>query len=201
MLILVRHGQTHANAAKIIDTRPPGAELTDTGRSQASKLGAELAEYDLNSINCSVALRAQQTALLLSSAYAETTGKHVPVDIQLGVHEIFAGHLDGRGDPETAASYTRAFRGWLDGDPGSRLPGGENYLEVLQRSQPVLELLAGREGVNVLVSHGAAIRTMARWATGVTPDYAFDTYLANGRTVILDPAGRPFGEWGLVSWG
>ena len=53
MLILVRHGQTHSNAAKIIDTRPPGAELTDVGRAQATNLGAELAEYDLNSINCS----------------------------------------------------------------------------------------------------------------------------------------------------
>lgn len=201
MLILVRHGQTHSNAAKIIDTRPPGAELTDVGRAQATNLGAELAEYDLNSINCSIALRAQQTALLLSSAYAETTGKNIPVDIQLGVHEIFAGQLDGLGDPETAATYTRAFRGWLEGDPASRLPGGENYLEVLQRSRPVLEELASRDGVNVLVSHGAAIRTVARWASGVTADYAFDTYLANGRTVILDPSGRPFGEWGVVSWG
>ena len=105
------------------------------------------------------------------------------------------------GDPETAATYTRAFRGWLEGDPASRLPGGENYLEVLQRSRPVLEELASRDGVNVLVSHGAAIRTVARWASGVTADYAFDTYLANGRTVILDPSGRPFGEWGVVSWG
>ena len=28
-LILVRHGQTHANVQRRLDTRPPGADLTD----------------------------------------------------------------------------------------------------------------------------------------------------------------------------
>ncbi|MDO4685227.1 MAG: histidine phosphatase family protein [Corynebacterium sp.] len=201
MLILVRHGQTHANVARIIDTRPPGAELTELGRTQASDLGLELAKYELASINCSIALRAQQTALLLAGTYGQATGRNVPVDIQLGVHEIFAGDLDGRGDQATADCYTEAFRGWLRGDESARLPGGENHVEVLHRTRPVLETLSQREGVNVLVSHGAAIRTMARWATGVEPEYAFENYLANGRTVVLDPQGRPFGEWKVVSWG
>ncbi|WJZ03878.1 histidine phosphatase family protein [Corynebacterium freiburgense] len=201
MLILVRHGQTHSNVAKIIDTRPPGAELTELGRTQASDLGLELAQYDLSSINCSVALRAQQTALLLAASYHGATGKQIPVDIQMGVHEIYAGQLDGRDDRETADSYTKAFKGWLEGDIGSRLPGGENHVDVLQRAQPVLETLAARDGINLLVSHGAAIRTMARWATGVPAEFAFENYLPNGRTVILDPGGRPFGEWNVVSWG
>ena len=36
-LILLRHGQTHANVARRLDTRPPGAELTDLGRRQARR--------------------------------------------------------------------------------------------------------------------------------------------------------------------
>ena len=34
-LILVRHGQSLANVERRLDTRPPGAALTDLGREQA----------------------------------------------------------------------------------------------------------------------------------------------------------------------
>ena len=34
-LVLVRHGQSHGNVERRLDTRPPGAELTDLGREQA----------------------------------------------------------------------------------------------------------------------------------------------------------------------
>ena len=34
-LVLVRHGQSHGNVERRLDTRPPGAELTDLGRDQA----------------------------------------------------------------------------------------------------------------------------------------------------------------------
>ena len=34
-LVLVRHGQSHGNVGRRLDTRPPGAELTDLGREQA----------------------------------------------------------------------------------------------------------------------------------------------------------------------
>lgn len=42
-LILMRHGRTFANAAKVLDTRPPGAELTVIGRTQADDAGRSLA--------------------------------------------------------------------------------------------------------------------------------------------------------------
>ncbi|MET0994512.1 MAG: histidine phosphatase family protein, partial [Mycobacterium sp.] len=34
-LVLVRHGQSHGNVERRLDTRPPGAALTDLGRDQA----------------------------------------------------------------------------------------------------------------------------------------------------------------------
>ena len=34
-LVLLRHGQTQGNVERRLDTRPPGAELTDLGRDQA----------------------------------------------------------------------------------------------------------------------------------------------------------------------
>ena len=82
-LILLRHGQTYSNVARRLDTRPPGAELTDTGRNQAWNVGAELAEFcgagngspgRLGAVVSSVALRAQQTALLAMNAFEQTAG-------------------------------------------------------------------------------------------------------------------------------
>ena len=35
-LVLMRHGQTHSNLQRVIDTRPPGADLTEKGQQQAT---------------------------------------------------------------------------------------------------------------------------------------------------------------------
>ena len=37
-LFLVRHGQTHANVARRLDTAVPGLDLTDEGQAQALAL-------------------------------------------------------------------------------------------------------------------------------------------------------------------
>ena len=42
-LVLVRHGQSHANVERRLDTRPPGAALTDLGRDQARTFAHDLA--------------------------------------------------------------------------------------------------------------------------------------------------------------
>ena len=42
-LVLVRHGQSHANVERRLDTRPPGAALTDLGREQARAFAGALA--------------------------------------------------------------------------------------------------------------------------------------------------------------
>lgn len=42
-VILVRHGQTTNNVKRVIDTHLPGAELSELGRTQAARVGKELA--------------------------------------------------------------------------------------------------------------------------------------------------------------
>ncbi|AKK04175.1 histidine phosphatase family protein [Corynebacterium epidermidicanis] len=208
-LILLRHGQTYNNQRRTLDTRPPGAELTDLGRSQAAAVGEDLvgltgiapAPYIVSSI----AIRAQQTAVAIAAAYDVALGLaqgSTPIDVRTGIHEIFAGTMEGQQGEEAAATYTQAFHGWLYGDEKARLPEGENYLEVLARYQPVLEslipVLAERDCI--VVSHGAAIRTVSTHATDVDPDFAFGAYLPNCRFVILRPGEAPFGQWTLERW-
>lgn len=75
-LILLRHGRTYSNASRLLDTRPPGAELTEIGRAQAREAGRELAARpgQIREVVTSVALRAQQTAMIAAAAYEEARG-------------------------------------------------------------------------------------------------------------------------------
>lgn len=206
-IILLRHGQTFSNIDRIMDTRPPGAELTERGRGQAEDVGRELVELCAGRrvrFVCSIALRAQQTAMLAARTYGEAADeRNVPVDVRVGLHEVFAGEHEMSGSEDTHREYMVALRGWLDGDEAARMPGGESYVDVLERYQPVLEDLAAEleddEDI-VVVSHGAAIRVVTKHACGVDPDFAYTGYMPNCRFTLMEPQGQSFGQWTLKRW-
>ncbi|KQB83376.1 histidine phosphatase family protein [Corynebacterium oculi] len=214
-LILLRHGRTYSNASRLLDTRPPGAELTEIGRTQAGEIGRELAQRPgrIREIITSVALRAQQTAMRVAAAYEQSRGLPqggVPVTVRAGLHEVSVGEMEMRGDEAAHHAYQQAFHGWLRGDETARIPGGEGYHDVLRRFKPVLNEIAEslhaapEAGDVVVVSHGGAIRTVSTHAAGVNPEAAFAAYLANCRYVELNPVGqdgvRDFGHWDVVRW-
>ena len=206
-IFLVRHGQTFSNVERLLDTRPPGAELTERGRDQATEVGRELAELTAGRnvrFYCSVALRAQQTAMLAAASFAEATDQfRVPVEVKAGLHEIFAGDFEMDGSEEAHRSYMVALRGWIDGDATACMEGGETYSDVLARYQPVVEEIAAELGDDddaVIVSHGAAIRVVSRHATGIDADFAYTGYMPNGRFTLMEPGGKPFGQWTLKRW-
>lgn len=210
-LILLRHGCTYSNASRLLDTRPPGAELTEIGRAQAREAGRELAARpgQIREVVTSVALRAQQTAMIAAAAYEEARGLapgSPPVTVRAGLHEAFVGEMEMRGDDAAHRAYQRAFHGWLRGEEAARIPGGEGYRDILGRFRPVLEEIADslraapEAGDVVVVSHGGAIRTVATHAASVDPEAAFEAYLANCRYVELDAAGREFGAWAVARW-
>lgn len=206
-IILLRHGQTYSNIDRIMDTRPPGAELTERGRGQAEDVGRELAELCAGRrvrFVCSIALRAQQTAMLAARTYGEAADERgVPVEVRVGLHEVFAGEHEMSGSEDTHREYMVALRGWVDGDSEARMLGGESYVDVLGRYQPVLEDLAAEleddEDI-VVVSHGAAIRVVTTHACGVDPDFAYTGYMPNCRFTLMEPQGQPFGQWVLKCW-
>lgn len=215
-IFLLRHGQTHSNVSHILDTRPPGAELTELGRAQAGEVGRELAEHlgaghgsegRLGAVISSVALRAQQTAVLAMAAYEQAASKGpgtIPIEVRMGLHEAFAGDYERYNDEETHRVYARVLRQQLERDEAASLPNGETYMDVLNRFRPVLENLRAEvtapDKDAIVVSHGTAIRTVATYATGVDGDFAFAGYLANCRYIVLEPGTAEFGSWKLVRW-
>ena len=197
-LVLVRHGQSHANVDRRLDTRPPGAELTDLGRDQARIFAREL-PHPAAMIAHSVAVRAAQTA-------AEISGE-IGVDAREfeGIHEVQVGDLEDRNDDDAIALFETIYQRWYEGDLDVPMPGGETGNEVLDRYVPVLTQLRMRyldndawHGDIVVVSHGAAIRLVSAVLAGVEATFALDHHLANTEAVVLAPITD--GRWSCVQW-
>ena len=126
-LVLVRHGQSEANVAKRLDTRPPGAALTQLGRQQARDIGIDWA-HPVGLVVHSVAARAQQTA----AEIAEGLGLD-PVEAH-GIHEVQVGDLEDRSDAAAIEQFDAIYEDWQRGKLDVAMPGGETGREVLDLS-------------------------------------------------------------------
>jgi probable phosphoglycerate mutase len=197
--VLLRHGQSHANVDRRLDTRPPGAALTDLGREQARAFGRD-SPHRPAMIAHSVAVRAAQTA--------EEIGGELGLDTHEfeGIHEVQVGELEDRNDDDAIASFETVYQRWHEGDLDEPMPGGgETGNEVLDRYVPVLTQLRMRylddaawHGDIVVVSHGAAIRLVSAVLAGVDGSFALDHHLANTEAVVLSPITD--GRWSCVQW-
>jgi len=198
-LILVRHGQSHGNVARRLDTRPPGADLTDLGREQA-RAYARSRPGPPSLLLHSIARRAAQTAAEIG---AESSRAAIEVG---GIHEVQAGDLEDRDDDEAIAAFTAVYERWHRGELDAAMPGGESGRQVLDRYLPVVDDLRHRylddpdwTGDIVVVSHGAAIRLIAAELAGLEGDFVLENHLANAEAVGLAPLTG--GGWGCEHWG
>jgi broad specificity phosphatase PhoE len=198
-LVLLRHGQSYGNVDKRLDTRPPGAALTDLGVDQATTFAREW-DHHIAMIVHSIALRAIQTASAIGEYLSMETH-----EVE-GIHEVQAGDLEDRNDEESIEAFRAMNRRWHLGDLDASLPDGESAQQVLDRFVPVLTQLRMRylddrswTGDLVVVSHGAAIRLVSAALAGVDGEFALEHHLANTDCVVLSPITD--GRWSCVHWG
>ncbi len=198
-LILMRHGQSHGNVERRLDTRPPGADLTELGRGQARAF-ARSRPGPPGLLVHSIARRAAQTAAEIAAEFSL-----VATELE-GIHEVQAGDLEGRDDDEAVAEFNAVYRLWHQGQLGTAMPGGECGHQVLDRYLPVIHDLRARyldrpEWTQdiVVVSHGAAIRLTAATLAGVDSTFVLQHHLANAETAVLAPTTD--GRWSCVQWG
>lgn len=202
-LVLVRHGQSHANVERRLDTRPPGAELTDLGRDQARTFARTLAR-PAAIVTHSIATRAVQTAGHIAAEFGGALNAGAMAFE--GLHEVQVGELEDRTDEAAHDEFNAVYRRWHGGELDVALPGGETAQQVLDRYVPVLDQLRMRylddetwHGDIVVVSHGAAIRLVSALLAGVDSRFAVDHHLANTESVVLAPITD--GRWSCVQWG
>jgi broad specificity phosphatase PhoE len=198
-LVLVRHGQSHGNVERRLDTRPPGAELTPLGLEQARAF-ARAWPHEIGMVAHSVAVRAVQTAAEIGDERGLA-----PHELE-GIHEAQVGDLEDRNDDAAIEQFKTVYHRWHDGDLDARLPGGESGREVLDRCVLVITQLRMRyldddawHGDIIVVSHGAAIRLIAATLAGVDAGFALDHHLSNAESVVLAPITD--GRWSCLHWG
>jgi len=184
MLILVRHGQTAANAAGLFLGRadPP---LTDLGRGQADALAAALPRP--GRVISSPLARAQQTAAAFG----------VPVELDERWIEMDYGDLDEQPVTSLAATAWQRWRADVNHAP----EGGESLAAVGRRvRQACAELAADAAPMNVVVvSHVSPIKAAIAWALGTGDEIAWRMYVNDAAVcrIAIEPEGpmlRSFNE-------
>lgn len=193
-LLLMRHGQTHANVSGELDTAHPGVELTDLGHAQAVAASKALADEPIDAIYVSSRVRTHQTA----APTADDRG--LSLTVLDGLEEISAGDFEMRNDHDAIAGYIGSVATWLEGDLTHRMPGAETGEEFLIRFDAAVRRIveAGHDAA-LIVSHGAALRTWVSTRMDPHPD-APPAHQPLHNTALLVLEGDFDAGWRMVSW-
>jgi probable phosphoglycerate mutase len=170
VLILVRHGETEANAAGVLLGRTESA-LTEHGRSQVVNLGPLVA--GACRLISSPLGRARDTAAALDLG--------LPIEIDERWAEIHYGELEGHALAALPPDLLRQWRA----DPGFRPPGGESLTELGSRVRDACTDLFAQRGAGargdgdvVVVSHVSPIKAAVAWALGAGDELSWRLHLS-----------------------
>lgn len=169
-LVLLRHGRTAWNAQRRFQGHadPP---LDEVGRGQAWEVAAIIAALQPGMLISSSAVRATQTAEIVS----EITG--LPVVTEPRFRERGLGHWEGLTLDEVSAAYPDEYAEWVAGQDVTRR-GGETRLEVAARALEAFAELPVAE-LTVLVTHGATAMAMCNAMLGIPQETHLLAPLAN----------------------
>jgi broad specificity phosphatase PhoE len=213
----VRHGQDAANAAGIIETTPPGDELTPLGYTEATNVGAMLApQSPFAGLYDSDLLRTQETAAGVAGYLADLTHMTPQIPQMLsGLNEINAGIYEG--SPVYSLEgllYLLTPAAWTLGAdfvpiPGSTDPNGiafdERFGDAVQTIYDNTVASGGSNPTDVAFSSEGAI-TAWTLMNVKNPDFGLilnellktGQFLPNGGQVVV--SGDPQDGWTLVSF-
>ncbi|MEY9933357.1 broad specificity phosphatase PhoE [Catenulispora sp. GP43] len=152
-IVLWRHGRTAWN----LEGRFQGQTdipLDEVGLAQAERAARVLAGLGPSAIVASDLIRAARTAETLARL------TDLPVSLDEGLRETYAGRWQGLNDDEIIARFPEEFASFRRGEP-IRRGGGELEVEVADRVVPAI--LRGLEkvppgGTLVVATHGGAAR-------------------------------------------
>ena len=190
----VRHAQSTANAAGIVDTSVPGPGLTALGDTQAQVIAETLATGGHDAIYVSNMLRTQLTAEPLATELGMTPG------VLPGVREINAGVFEGQGGLLAGVGYALPPAAWVLGARFVPILGGENGNGFEARvNDEVATIYASGATKPVVFAHGA---TIMAWTlmTVDNPNLLLALTHPLGNTAVVVVTGTPDDGWTLQSW-
>lgn len=165
MLIVVRHGETDANASGRLLGRTDVA-LTERGREQARRVADVLAPLGVSRVVSSPLQRAVDTASALG----------LPVEVDERWIELDYGDFELRPVNGVSAEEWERWRSDLDFCP----PAGESIAALGQRVRAACDDLAEEARVSdvVVVTHVSPVKAALAWALGVSDSVAWRSYVA-----------------------
>jgi broad specificity phosphatase PhoE len=174
-ILLLRHGETALNAARVL--QPADTPLSARGQAQADALARRLAEGRVAAILSSDLPRAWMTAKPIAERCA------LPVQPSALLHERNFGALRGR--PYDTLGFDALQ---MDEAP----EGGESAVAFAQRARlafdQMLRAHAGLDGDLAVVTHGLLIRVLLGDPLQLPAERMRDLHLANTSVSIFDAA-------------
>jgi len=156
-LILVRHGETEHNVARITQGWSD-SDLSALGREQVQRLAERLAAMKPTALYSSTLGRALSTA----QAIADATGLEiVPMD---DLREMNYGRWEGRAFLDIRREDEEIYKRWI-ADEDCRCPEGESHSDVRLRLERAFAQVNSERAV--VVAHGTAIRIAAMALLGL----------------------------------
>ncbi|HEY8060438.1 MAG TPA: histidine phosphatase family protein [Acidimicrobiales bacterium] len=164
-IIVVRHGQTAANAQGLLLGRLD-VDLDDVGRAQAMALAAALPDPDM--VVTSPLARTRQTAAAF--------GGDVDLEVDERWIEMDYGDFDGRPVADVPNETWSRWRADVDFAP----PGGESLARMTARVHDALDDLVVRVSGRrvVVVTHVSPIKAAVGWALEIGPEVSWRTFVA-----------------------
>jgi broad specificity phosphatase PhoE len=170
MLVIVRHGQTEANARGLLLGRSDPS-LSDLGRRQARALAG------------SVPATGRVVASPLARTVETAAAFGRPVEVDERWIELDYGALDGLPIGDVPAGVWHEWRR----DPEYVPSGGESLLAVGRRVREACEELAAEAAAGdvTVVSHVSPIKAAIAWALGVGDEVAWRMFVQVGSIARL----------------
>jgi probable phosphoglycerate mutase len=175
LFVFARHAESVPNVAYVLNSDPSQpAALTPRGRGQARKLGAQIANLEINLAFCTRFPRTRETAELALA------GRGVPLLVEPRLDEVQAGVFDG--------APIAAYWAWKEQHTANeRFPEGESLDEAVRRYVDALHrLLARTEAVTLIVGHELAIRYISTAAAEPDSQAGPQTGIAHAVPYLID---------------
>jgi len=162
-ILLVRHGQSEANALGRFAFRRWDPGLTSLGWEQAERLVADLVDVPITRLVSSPLRRARETVTPLAEA------RHLPIEDLPGLAELDMGRWDGHPLSDVAREDTAAWQAWRRDPEASPPPRGERISQVGGRVIAALDSLVLEPSALVVAStHADCLKGVMVHLLGVT---------------------------------
>ncbi len=165
MLVLLRHGQTDANARGVLLGRSD-VPLTALGRRQAVAAGRALPR-DARIVTSPLERARETAALAVPGAQVTVDDRWIEIDY-------------GEYEQMTMSGVSEVDRLAWRSEVSFRPPGGESLVDVGRRVRAAIESLMAeaQERDVVVVSHVSPIKAAIAWALGVGDEVAWRLHLS-----------------------